>query len=251
VGREHFLAGIGGYRPDLSYSAVDDQCTVTFPGYRKAIAILPSNTVDAVFTSKGMLAYRDSMGEVRALQLSDHEPIYKAAVAAAISGTEVKSFVTGKPIPTFSQVMGRHVALSTAAGTISTDSISAATISTDSIATGKLPGGTVSVDKVAEMKIKTGDLSREGFEKFAASMVRDYISPLVSQIQRLTKMNLELASRVKELEKQIAGMPESPPTSTAPPAHDMPIREVSWGERGGLPNLMPQQDNPFCARFRR
>lgn len=295
MGREHFLAGIAGYRPDLGYSVMDDHCLAGFPGYGKPIAILPSNTVDAVFTSKGMLVYRDSRGEINALQISDYGPIYKAAVAAAnhkFDKTEVKSFVTGKPMKTFSQIMGRHAALPAVEQrdrsspssdrkvdngedetprmvigqdaymkdgngvdmmnpVVSNATISNGVMSVGSISTGRLRGGTISADKLTDLKAQTGDLSKEGFEKFAANMVQGYIAPLISQVQRLAKMNVELASKVKELEKQISRTPEAAPTSVAALPDDMPIREVAWGEQGGLKNFLHEQDNPFCGRYRR
>ena len=34
------------------------------------------------------------------------------------------------------------------------------------------------------------------------------------------------------------------------PSQDSPIREVSWGDQGGLPNFLHPQDNPFCGKRR-
>lgn len=291
MGREHFLAGIGGYRPDLSYSTMDDRCIAQFPGYDKPIAMLPSNTVDAVFTSKGMLAYRDSRGEMRALQIADHEPIYAAAVAAVHKESEQpRSIVTGKPMKTFSQIMGRHTG-----GIVSADmnghglyryeakkdsmedavnrivigkdaclkdgngvdmmtkdtvihaTISASHIPVGKISTGKIVGGNESVESVSAMKSKVN--SKESFEHFAAEMVKDYIAPLVCEVQRLAKLNTELTNKVKALESRPIAPASAQPVSSSP-SQDIPIREVSWGDQGGLPNFIHPQDNPFCGKRR-
>jgi hypothetical protein len=280
MSREFFLAGIGGYRPDLCYNPMDDCCTVRFPGYDQTIAMLPSNTVDAVLTSKGLLVYRDSKGEVRALQLSDHEPIYQAAVAENVRECDAqKSAVTGMP---FSKIMGRH-----AGGMVSPEqsghgllrsngvddyttrivigkdacmkdgsgnnmmtrvAISNATISSANIPSidgTKLTSGTIPASAIYE----TNRNSKAEFENFAAELVQEYIVPLVKNVQRVTALNAELASKVKELEKRLEDRTTVQPVAPAPRT-DNPIRELSWGDQGGLPNFLRPQDNPFCGKRR-
>ena len=256
MGREHFLAGIGGYRPDLIYNPIEDRCAVRFPGHDKAIAMLPSNTVDAVFTSRGVLTYRDSKGEIRALQVPDYEQIYQAAVVA-----NAKENATGKALP-FSQIMGRHTGGIVSGGMMSTElsghgpyrSEGAKENMDDAV-------NRIVIGKDARMNDGSGNnmittteisvSSKDVYEKFSADLVREYIAPLVKNVQRLTALNAELASKVKEMERRLVDKPDQTTQSvSAAPSQDSPIREVSWGDQGGLPNFLHPQDNPFCGKRR-
>lgn len=296
MGREYFLAGVAGYRPDLCYSVMDDSCSVCAPGYDKPVAMLPSDTVDAVFTRMGMLVYKDSRGEVRALQIADHEPVYRALRQASMDAdkAEVKSMVTGKPLPTFSQIMGRHTGGMVSGGGVSgdiaaselfghspyrskgtkesmDDAVSRVVIGPDSymkdgngnnmITRTSINNATISdarISKLDSAKISEGKISvasvsainvssKEVFEKIAHDMVREYVAPLVRDVHRLKIQNAELTAKVREMEK-VAG--NKPVTAAQPEPSVAPIREIPWGDQGGLPNSIHPQDNPFCGKRR-
>lgn len=198
MSREFLLAGIGGYRADLSYNPIED---------RSAVA--------------------ENEEERRV----------------------VKSAVTGKPLP-FSRIMGRHTG-----GMVSEthDMIDIMDGCTARIVIGKDAcmkdgDGNNMMTKVA-ISSATNVGKKDEFEKFAADLVREYIAPLVKNVQRLTALNAELASKVKEMEKRLGDKATVQPVSPAPEP-EMPIREVSWGDQGGLPNFLPPQNNPFCGKRR-
>ena len=87
------------------------------------------------------------------------------------------------------------------------------------------------------------------YEKFAADLVREYIAPLVKNVQHLTTKNAELTAKVRQLEKLLADRETTQPVA-AVRVQDCPIREQSWGDQGGLPNFLHPQDNPFCGKRR-
>lgn len=211
----HILAGIPGYKLTLDIDAVADVCLVGIPGCDKVIAQLPTDTVDAVLTEGGMLVYKDSRDEIRALTIPHYKQIYQASVAASAKENAVwKSAVTGKALP-FSQAMGRHT------------------------------GGMVSAEDGVNIA------SKDAYEKSVSDLVQKYVAPLAKNVQRLIALNTELASRVKELEMHLACQSgNTMRTDPIAPPENSPIREVSWGDQGGLPNFLHPQDNPFCGKGR-
>jgi hypothetical protein len=234
MARERFLAGIAGYRPNLCYSPADDHCIARFPGYDKPVALLPSNTVDAVFTSKGMLVYKDSSGEVRALQVPDHEPIYAAAVAASQQGeTSVKSVVTDN---------GDNDNMITRTNILN-EKIRDARI--EKLDGTKITAGKLYVGSAASISLSSKDVH----ETFVSALVQEYIAPLVKNVQILTIQNSQLTAKIRQMEKLLADRTTAQPVA-AVPSQDSPIREVSWGDQGGLPNFLYPQDNPFGGKRR-
>lgn len=234
MGREHFLAGIGGYRPDLCHNSMDDRSAARFPGYAQAIALLPNDTVDAVFTSKGMLVYQDSSGEVRALQVPDHEPIYAAAVTASQKGeTSVKSVVTDN---------GDNDNMITKTNILNAKISDARVTKLDGT---KITAGKLYVGSAASISMSSKDVH----ETFVSALVQEYIAPLVENVQILTIQNSQLTAKIRQMEKLLADKTTAQPVA-AVPSQDSPIREVSWGDQGGLPNFLYPQDNPFGGKRR-
>lgn len=73
------MNGIIGVRPVLSYSAIKERCSARIRGHDQVMAHLPFETVDAVFTSRGLLIHRNVRDELQAVSIPDHENLWKIA----------------------------------------------------------------------------------------------------------------------------------------------------------------------------
>ena len=187
---EYVIAGILGQKMELSYSSRDDRCSVRIPGYDITIAELPMNTVDAILTREGSLIYMDHRRDVKALRVPNHEPIYRAACAGkATARNEGRGFTS---------IMGRHTSPATLARQEALENLK---LRQDQHGRRGPEDHGAGRAQDREMAPTADDFSLM-FHDFAKDLIREYIAPLVQDISRLNRMNVELASKLKHLERR-------------------------------------------------
>lgn len=223
----HIMAGITGYRLTLNPDPVNERCSVTFPGYPQVIAELPLDTIDAIFTSKGMLIHMDSKREVRALPIPNYREVYKAAV----SSDEIPGVHDSK-VGRYPHPMTRQQALA-ALGDAARNQISASRIVAGSPSTGKMPGDVI--ECVTEEMLT--EMVRPILHKLAAEMIQRSIDPLRQRLAQLAEENRRMTAKLEAMEKAKT-MPSPEPESP----------DRSWSDRAGLPNGLVGENSPFVTR---
>lgn len=265
----YHLAGIQGLRPVLKHDKKEDRCSAIIPGIGK-IAELPLNTVDAVLTSTGMLAYKDDANELRAVQVPGHREIYAyASTIPASAMIQPEECVTTES--KFS------------AGTITESKVC--------VKVGKYPhqtsaehkGGVVSavpdnlvrtMSDLAMKSIYPEDYRRHAIEQhrknvpiedknvsiedrvrvLVESLTREFlkeqVSPLVDKLEKMAAINGKLAHQLGKIESRAAAGNKS---DRPHPAANLTNEgtesfEITWSDQGGLPNDLASLDNPFSTR---
>jgi hypothetical protein len=218
------MNGIIGIRPALSYSAIKERCCARISGYDKVVAHLPFETVDAVFTSRGLLIHRNVRDELQAVSIPDHENLWKIACGETVAEARISDSrisagsECGGPIPR---------------GTITRD---------------KLVAGSLSVEDIKAEDARTFEQVRMIVRHMMADMVKKEVIPLTARIEELRRQNQRLADKIQALEDRDAQ--GNKPEAAGIQEFKGEAIERQWGENGGLPTFLHEPGNPFCKQRR-
>ena len=203
----YVMNGIIGIRPVLSYSAIKERCCARIRGHDQVVAHLPFETVDAVFTSRGLLIHRNVRDELQAVSIPDHENLWKIACDTEVLASSARDNAAGK----------------NAAGSIKPDSVNPANARAEDA--------------------RTFEQVRMIVRHMMADMVKKEVIPLTARIEELRRQNQRLADKIQALEDLDAQ--GNKPEAAGTQEFKGESIERQWGENGGLPTFLHEPGNPF------